>query len=46
MVSSKLWNCLNDDVINLEFNKFRVRIQKNDIFQLLCERNVIEVLHI
>ena len=44
IIGSKLWNCLSDDVLSLEYNKFRRKVNKSDVLQLLCDRNVLEIL--
>ena len=46
VLSSKLWNSLTDDIINLPFDQFRKRIRKNDIFQVMRDNNVIEIVQV
>ena len=46
ILCSQLWNVLPDNVINLEFTQFRRRIRRPDIFKLLCDKNVVQMIHV
>ncbi len=45
-ISSQLWNVLSDDIINLEYANFRNRVRRNDIFNLLCDKNVVKIINV
>ena len=46
ILCSKLWNALSDDIVTLEFEQFRRKVYKNNLFQYLCDSNIVEILHV
>ncbi len=44
ILSSRIWNVLDNDIINLQYDQYRREIRKNRVFNYLCDKNVAEVL--
>ena len=45
-ICSQLWNVLSDDIISLEYANFRKRVRRNDIFNLLCDKNLVKIINV
>ena len=45
-IGSQLWNAISDDIINLEYANFRRRVRRNDIFNLLCDKNLVKIINV